>query len=873
MKPIKLVLSAFGPFAGVQEVNFKELNEKGIFLITGDTGAGKTTIFDAISFALYGEASGGTERRLAKSFRSDYASKNIPTYVEFTFTHKGLTYIIRRNPEYERQKLKGEGFTTESAKASLKVIETMELYDSIELVNNKISDILVLTKSQFNQTVMIAQGDFLKILNAKSDERKKLFQRLFNTGTFARLQEKLKEMNYSLDLELKQINENIKINLAKIQVSEGFSPEIYNYMDSEYNLDKLLPKLSDLVKYEEEKKKSLELLLLNNQNMLISLTKQISNGKIINQNLERYQSLVKEVNELKIKEPEINKLKEDYLLIKNALNLQVFEMELDNCTNEKETFKKVIVDDQNILMETQKKLIILTKEKEKIEKDFSKINELNDLLNKFVVAFNSKKQYDEMNINLLKLQNRISKELSVSKKKDQIYQENKNKFYASQAGLLASTLQDNTPCPVCGSMHHPHKAQLSNEFVSKDDLEKSEIEAKKSIDNLNNLTLELTKLKTNMQALVNDITYAGFPIDSSNKDFEDKIEDLKKQINVIITSYNDIQREYTTNINLIDSKKDAIVTNKEKYQLAIKKEEAAFEKFDKELHNLGFKEISDYYQAKENIKNITKIEQVILQFDKDFSSKNILLLEYAEKTKNTTVVDIKSLEIKKNNIDTSNLVLNKEKDRFSKELSLNHVAYKELYNNKLNKEKIVKKYSIVNDVYRSISGQLSQRVKISFETFIQQYYFKQVIVAANNRLLPLTDGMFTLRCKPLAKNMQSQVGLDLDVFDRNTGLWRDASTLSGGESFLASLALALGLSDVVQSMSGGVRLDSMFIDEGFGSLDEESLNQAINVISSLADGKQTVGIISHVAQIKDRIDNKIIVTKTPCGSKITMEIN
>ena len=178
---------------------------------------------------------------------------------------------------------------------------------------------------------------------------------------------------------------------------------------------------------------------------------------------------------------------------------------------------------------------------------------------------------------------------------------------------------------------------------------------------------------------------------------------------------------------------------------------------------------------------------------------------------------------------------------------------------------------MAEDVYRTVSGQQSQRAKLSLETYIQQYYFQEVVAAANLRLTALSGGVYRLRCKPAVRDLRAQSGLDLDVLDANTGLWRDVSTLSGGESFLASLALALGLSDIVQAMSGGVRLDAMFIDEGFGTLDEAALDQALQLLDKLAGGERLVGIISHVGALKQRIDRKILVEKTATGSSLRLE--
>ena len=225
MRPKKLTMSAFGPYSGLTELDFDALGREGLFLITGDTGAGKTTIFDAISFALYGEASGGAERRASKSFRSDYASPDTETWVEFTFTHRGREYRIKRAPEYERVKLRGEGTTKQDAYAEFECSETGELITRIAAVNARVAELTGLSRTQFAQTVMIAQGDFLRILNAKSDERKKLFQRIFNTGVFADVQQRLKDMNAECEGALGKLDAAAETELARLTHDAAFSRE------------------------------------------------------------------------------------------------------------------------------------------------------------------------------------------------------------------------------------------------------------------------------------------------------------------------------------------------------------------------------------------------------------------------------------------------------------------------------------------------------------------------------------------------------------------------------------------------------------------------------------------------------------------------
>ena len=222
MKPIKLVMSAFGPYAGETAVDFSALGSSGIFLITGDTGAGKTTIFDAISFALYGEASGGSQKRASKTFRSDYAAAGTPTFVEYTFLHKGRVYCVRRNPEYLRPKKRGEGFITENPDAVFSCEETEELLSGVEAVNRRVYELIGLNRNQFSQTVMIAQGDFMKILNAKSDERKKLFQKIFNTGFFEELQQRLKDMDRDCSAEAEKNDNAILSSFSRLQMDGDY---------------------------------------------------------------------------------------------------------------------------------------------------------------------------------------------------------------------------------------------------------------------------------------------------------------------------------------------------------------------------------------------------------------------------------------------------------------------------------------------------------------------------------------------------------------------------------------------------------------------------------------------------------------------------
>ena len=303
-----------------------------------------------------------------------------------------------------------------------------------------------------------------------------------------------------------------------------------------------------------------------------------------------------------------------------------------------------------------------------------------------------------------------------------------------------------------------------------------------------------------------------------------------------------------------------------RYQIQKQKED-----YNNELFKQGFTNDIDYKNCLLSLEIIETYDEK-LKIYKDSLTKLYSKLETINKQlAGKEIVDIIKLENEKNNIQLEYEGNKKSLDVYVLAYNTNKNCYHELKKLNNTKEKIIKEWTIINDLYKATSGQISNQVKISFETYVQQYYFKQVVIAANKRLNVLANGMFKLRCKDEAKNKRSQVGLDLEVFDGNTNVWRDANTLSGGESFMASLSLALGLSDVVQSQTGNVRLESLFIDEGFGSLDEESLKQALELLNKLADGNKLIGIISHVSELNEKIDQKIIVTKNFNGSQIKLE--
>ena len=296
------------------------------------------------------------------------------------------------------------------------------------------------------------------------------------------------------------------------------------------------------------------------------------------------------------------------------------------------------------------------------------------------------------------------------------------------------------------------------------------------------------------------------------------------------------------------------------------------EAFQTALSANGFAGEDAYRTAKISESAMNAMDEEIRAYDEKARSLKDRREELAGLLQGLTPADLGAIQQQVQAEEAERSKFAREESALGKDLAINQSCLRELLEAKKKKDRLGQRWALVHELYYNVSGQTSSQVKLSFEAYVQQFYFKQVIAAANMRLNVLTEGKFTLRCKEEAKNLVSQAGLDLDVLDRSTGVWRDVSTLSGGESFMTSLALALGLSDVAQARSGGVRLDSMFIDEGFGSLDEDALRQALELLSGLAGGSRMIGVISHVGELKNRIDKKIIITKNLTGSSITLEV-
>ena len=471
---------------------------------------------------------------------------------------------------------------------------------------------------------------------------------------------------------------------------------------------------------------------------------------------------------------------------------------------------------------------------------------------------------DEKKLAAMKQQ--CAKLLADSNRANAEYISIRNAYLASQAGILAQLLKDGAACPVCGSTEHPAPAVLSDGSVTQERFERAENENKHCADMLNKKTQDIQALKSRMETCREQLRSLGIEDSTTEETLTARIRQLNARAQTIRKAIETAQKGLQSLNMQLSGVSSRLLADSKTFEDRAAQRLERMELFKQLMRENGFARFPDYEAAKLAPDIMQQLERLIREHESAKRSLGDQLADKQRQFSGRTKTDLSELERLRYDLVKQRDESDRQLKSLSARISVHSDALKNLRSARSRQKKQADHWAIVNDLHRCASGQVAERAKVTFETYVQQHYFRQVVAAANRRLTGLTDGLFTLRCKEETRNRMNQTGLDLEVLDRSTGVWRDVSTLSGGESFLASLALALWLSDVVQANSGGVRIDAMFIDEGFGSLDENALRNAVDMLSRLADGKRLVGVISHMHELSERIDKKIEVKKTPTGS-------
>lgn len=948
MRPEKLTISAFGPYADRTEIDFSRLGDSGLYLITGDTGAGKTTIFDAITFALYGQASG--QVRDSAMFRSKYADTATETFVELVFSYQGKKYQVFRSPEYMAPKKRGTGLTLRKAEAQLIYPDERQPVTKARDVTRAIEELLGLDYEQFTQIAMIAQGDFQKLLLAGTVQRGEIFRQIFHTGIYQQVQLKLKEAAQSRYKEYDEMRRSIAQYLdgVKLRQREGTEAEEFAELKKgkfEGKLERSLEILksfidqgekreSELLKQEQEvdqKIRTMENILhLSAQKRNLEQKKDLARKQLeqllpdlekASGEAEKYKDADQKCEALGILIREKQEqLKKYQVLEQLKKELDEIRMQLKKCRagqeanirQEQQLHKDMeqLKKERSLLENSQLDLQKAITEKEKRTQRKSELNGLETEMREFKGLYEATKEQ----------QKKYQAAYEKAQQQSEYYQQIFHSFLDAQAGILAQELKENEPCPVCGSLSHPHPRIISKgRTVTSEILDNEKIKLDKLEKVSADQSLEAGKLKERSNASWKQIVSGAEELLAEFREFRKETKNGNGQAGDFRTVWKQmilmINREKEQCENLL-TESDRKIREAEENTKRKQKVEKLLENLEKEKDILQEKKNScDREQtglttkASENEKQqknaAEEIRQVHSEAGKEVLEKEIRekQQEYidlkensrkmketferfqAEKARITSTIktleeqqkeigEIREDEIREQYTESTTQkteLAEKRKELFSIQ-SGNLEIFRKVQKRKEEMTKAEAEYVWMKNLSDTANGNLNGKAKIELETYIQMAYFDRILRRANVRLMTMSSGQYELKRQEQSENRKEKAGLDLNVIDHYNGTERSVKTLSGGESFQASLSLALGLSDEIQASAGGIRLDSMFVDEGFGSLDEEALSQAVKALSSLADGHRMVGIISHVAELKDRIENKIIVTKQCSGKGVGSSI-
>lgn len=1078
MKPEKLIISAFGPYAGCTEIDFAKLGEHGLYVITGDTGAGKTTIFDAITFALYGETSGGV--RESAMLRSKYAKDEEKTFVELTFSYQGKRYKVNRNPDYMRPKGRGSGYTQQKGNAELEFFDGRKPIGKSKEVTKAITEILGLDYRQFTQIAMIAQGDFQKLLLADTASRSEIFRQIFHTGLYQDFQNKLKDTVRKQAGVYDDLRKSISQDLGRVACEENseFYDEIERMKENRFEgqVIRALEIVKILLTQGEQRQKELDAAITELEAAIAQRDRKLGR---ISQNRRWKQELVQKQQEKDALEQKLNvlnqikqeaavKLEETAELEKILKQLEL-RMEshnrMDQVLNEEKQEQRLLMKEEqknsgleNIKAELDKTLaekkerlttlgavkeekLQLDSRKSSLEETFlvigkaqqqyqvsrsaadekkvsiqsqterqkslqerldvqkAELEQLKDVDVQLEQNNQKRKEY-ERNLEEAKVWNkryedycllekraeqlriRYRKAAAARVERSKEYQRMEQLFWDAQAGVLAGSLKEDAPCPVCGSLHHPNPAVCPSEVPAKADLDLKKEQLEQATEAMQQFSLQAGKYNSRMESekqhLTQDaealleMTDAESPaqmhalIEDRCKEWDEVCKNLeaaemrlirnKKKKEVLDKQIPLIQKELEKSAALSQQLQVELAGLAERMASGISQLRQILAETDAEADSCSEQQLEEMAEQRRNslkaelgkikllqeenqqrLSERSRLETEIPQMESRLEGLNSeiaagklqverrkLLLEQIRvqisqlteqlggQSRFDTEAEIKMHQGKKKALedayqaaeqnvqkcqsrislaegamsalqkqieeldDSDEETLQKEREQYIKErtgllsrrnnlFAVNQQNKKisdEVSRNQGKLEQAEKVYVQVKALSDTANGTLSGKRKIELETYIQMAYFDRILRRANLRLLMMSSGQYELKRQEDGEGKREKAGLELNVIDHYNGTERSVRTLSGGESFQASLSLALGLSDEIQSSAGGIRLDTMFVDEGFGSLDEAALSQAIKALRGLAEGNRMVGIISHVAELKACIENKIVVTKS-----------
>ncbi|HHU11685.1 MAG TPA: SMC family ATPase [Clostridiaceae bacterium] len=1040
MKPLRLEMEAFGPFAEKTTVDFSAI-QQGLFLIAGDTGAGKTSIFDAIVYALFGEKSSQDNRSRTGALHSDFAKAGVTPYVELTFLLHGKTYVINRTVSYYRPKKRGDGFIYEQASVTLTLPDGRILERSRDVLQ-AVSERLGLSAAEFRHLYLLPQGEFAKILNASSVDREQIFRTVFRTGYAERLKQALQQLAQTTGREA-EIRRSVILDAASrmpVDAAAGYAGDYRSALAAK-QLDRLFA-LEPLFRADagavEKSHKAAAGRLKEMETRLKELDKAIERAADMNVKLDQLKTLGEQKSALAnaAAEQEANRQtlaaarrarqavypleaaliragrqsadaaatektllqeqKENARALNKCLPLrekaEAYRKELEPLRQERDRLLQAMQawDDaaaltsemtgfenrQNALLGEQAALILRIRQAEETLAGAEDTNaesaalaalrhELDDRKEKRA----DKKERTEALQHLLLQRTRLAGErreagLRLKTARD-AQQDLEQRYFGSQAGQLAAQLKPGESCPVCGSTDHPRPALRSADDVTKDMLDKADLTVESLRDTASKADGRLIELETRtklllqrfhdnawlpgtlnldsdpdvweseMKAISHSLESERDAVDASEQTYAERLSALQARqiklkqadqeradaaaaLDACKQSLDKVRLELASSQGRlalqktllvgdskadVESKLNAILRDtKEKTDFVattdadVAKLEKAADTIEARLNDVsvrlekcrseqteaagrfaaawreqGFLTEKAYREAMLDEAAEASLTGEVAAHDRAVTQVETLFLRLQSETEGAVPVDVGRMRDEHDALAEAATALQNEERQLDRLSERWRQALDHLFSGRTAFEECRDAADEAAMLSRAASGNVSKVVKRTFEAYVQANWFSEVIRAANVRLHTLSEGRYELTLRSEAENLVSKSGLDLDVVDYYTGKARAAESLSGGETFKASLALALGLSDVVQASTGGIEVDCLFIDEGFGSLDNTALQQALTVLIELAGDTRMIGVISHVTALKSVIERQLVVEKGRSGSRVSWQ--
>lgn len=932
MRPLRLTLSAFGPYAAETTLDLEKLGKGGLYLITGDTGAGKTTIFDAITYALYDHSSSGI--REGSMLRCKYADDKTPTFVELEFEVHGVRYTVRRNPEYQRPKARGEGMTTEKADATLTYPDDRPPVTKAKDVTAAVQEIIGLDYNQFSQIVLIAQGQFTKLLNASTEERSRIFRKLFRTQRYAQLQERLQAEAAALNQQRTAQNAKLDSLLGGLQFSpEDPDAEALRALCAQTVPETALALLDALTARQAAALEEAGTALQATEAQLDTVQQQLGAAaqaqRLAQQLAARQAELAAAKPALDAARAEADRHAGDAAQL-DALTAQVTQAQsalaaydaLDALCRQQTEARDAA---RLAAAQAHKRRTQLDSLNAALAATETELAALADADTRLLALQNRSAQLAQRGEALAKLEQRLAdcqRQAKAAHKAQENYRAAaaaqdeararrdtlERAFLDAQAGLLAESLVEGAPCPVCGSTHHPARALLPHTAPTQAQVEaarQTAAEADRQAQNASAAAQSAlaaaneakTSLRRDAETLLPErfttpegtvpLTFAlmtnvlaeeNAALQTAQTDCKAQCRqtdaDCRRKVQLEADRQAKTRQRPALEQSAAEADRSAAAQNASadalEGQIAERRAalpyprradaQAALDKLEADRRTLR----TGMETAQRKLK---QAEQTVAAAE---AAVEALTAQQTAAQKELSARSAEELTAQQTELTAARESLRSREKQLSAQLLPNRKTAAQYRAAAEARQALESRWQWVSALAATAGGTLTSKQKIKLEAYIQMNYLDRILHYANTRLMQMTAGQYELE-RIGAENQRSQSGLDLGVIDHYNGTRRSVKTLSGGESFKASLALALGLSDEVQSSAGGIRLDTLFLDEGFGSLDEESLELAIRVLSGLTEGDRLVGIISHVGALKDRIDRQVVVHKARTGGS-TVEL-